>query len=92
MGSEGEDLLSRRFAIINVWRPIRGPLFDAPLALCDATSLATGDLVPQDLIYRDRRSGLPIGYGTPICVGKQVGRGLRFGKRPSPAWTPVPTG
>ena len=54
MGLEADDLLSRRFAIINVWRPIRGPLFDAPLALCDATSLATGDLVPQDLIYRDR--------------------------------------
>jgi hypothetical protein len=54
MGSEADDLLSRRFAIINIWRPIRGPLFDAPLALCDATSLTTGDLVPQDLIYRDR--------------------------------------
>jgi hypothetical protein len=54
MGSEADDLLNRRFAIVNVWRPIRGPLFDAPLALCDATSLAAGDLVPQDLIYRDR--------------------------------------
>jgi hypothetical protein len=54
MGAEADDLLGRRFAIINVWRPIRGPLFDAPLALCDATSLADGDLVGQDLIYRDR--------------------------------------
>jgi hypothetical protein len=54
MGSEAEDLLNRRFAIVNVWRPIRGPLFDAPLAVCDAGSLATGDLVAQDLIYRDR--------------------------------------
>jgi hypothetical protein len=54
MGDEAEDLLSRRFAIVNVWRPIRGPLFDAPLAVCDATSLADGDLVGQDLIYRDR--------------------------------------
>jgi len=54
MGSEADDLLNRRFAIVNVWRPIRGPLFDAPLAMCDAGSLATGDLVPQDLIYRDR--------------------------------------
>ena len=54
MGAEAEALLSRRFAIVNVWRPIRGPLFDAPLAVCDATSLATGDLVAQDLIYRDR--------------------------------------
>jgi hypothetical protein len=54
MGAEADDLLSRRFAIINVWKPIRGPLYDAPLALCDATSLSNGDLVPQDLIYRDR--------------------------------------
>jgi hypothetical protein len=54
MGAEAGDLLTRRFAIVNVWRPIRGPLFDAPLALCDATSLADGDLVGQDLIYRDR--------------------------------------
>ena len=54
MGAEADDLLTRRFAIVNVWRPIRGPLRDAPLALCDATSLAAGDLVPQDLIYRDR--------------------------------------
>ncbi len=55
MGAEADDLLNRRFAIINVWRPIRGPLFDAPLAVCDATSVADGDLVPQDLIYRDRK-------------------------------------
>jgi hypothetical protein len=55
MGSEADELLKRRFAIVNVWRPIRGPLFDAPLAVCDATSLADGDLVPQDLIYRDRK-------------------------------------
>jgi hypothetical protein len=55
MGDEADGLLSRRFAIVNVWRPIRGPLFDAPLAVCDAGSLADGDLVPQDLIYRDRR-------------------------------------
>lgn len=55
MGSEADDLLKRRFAIINVWRPIRGPLFDAPLAVCDATSVDKTDLVPQDLIYRDRK-------------------------------------
>ena len=55
MGAEAEGLLQRRFAIVNVWRPIRGPLHDAPLAVCDAGSLADGDLVAQDLIYRDRR-------------------------------------
>jgi hypothetical protein len=55
MGAEAGDLLGRRFAIVNVWRPIRGPLNDAPLAVCDAASVADGDLVPQDLIYRDRK-------------------------------------
>jgi hypothetical protein len=54
MGEEADALLKGRFAIVNVWRPIRGPLFDAPLAVCDAGSVADGDLVPQDLIYRDR--------------------------------------
>jgi hypothetical protein len=54
MGEEAEALLRRRFAIVNVWRPIRGPLRDAPLAVCDAGSVAPGDWVPQDLVYSDR--------------------------------------
>jgi hypothetical protein len=40
--------------MINVWRSIGGPQHDAPLAVCDALRVAPGDLVPQDLIYRDR--------------------------------------
>jgi len=51
---EAEELLERRFSIVNLWRPIRGPLQDAPLAICDARTLAAEDLVPLDLIYRDR--------------------------------------
>lgn len=54
MGEEAEALLGKRFAIVNLWRPIRGPLQDSPLALCDARTIAPGDLVAQDLIYRDR--------------------------------------
>ena len=53
MGDEAETLLKRRFAIVNVWRPIKGPLLDAPLALCHAQTIQPGDLVAQDLIYRD---------------------------------------
>src|SRR6202008_4062916 len=34
MGDEAEELLRRRFAIVNVWRAIRGPLRDAPLPVC----------------------------------------------------------
>lgn len=54
MGEDAEALLRRRFAIVNLWRPIRGPLQDAPLAVCDARTVAEGDLVAQDLIYRNR--------------------------------------
>jgi hypothetical protein len=54
MGAEAETLLKGRAQIINLWRPIRGPLRDAPLAMADARSVAAADLVPSDLIYRDR--------------------------------------
>jgi len=53
-GVEAEQLLQRRFAVINVWRPLRGPVEQAPLAFCDASSLEQADFVPTDLRYRDR--------------------------------------
>ncbi len=53
-GEQAEDLLRRRFAVINVWRPIRGPVQQTPLAFCDAGSLVQRDFVPTDLRYRDR--------------------------------------
>jgi hypothetical protein len=54
LGDEAEELLAGRVQVINLWRPIRGPLRDAPLALCDAGSVAPGDLVPADLVYANR--------------------------------------
>jgi hypothetical protein len=53
---EAERLLQHRFAAINVWRPIHGPLKHMPLALCDAQSVKLHDLVATDLILRDRVS------------------------------------
>lgn len=53
-GDEAEALLKGRVQVINLWRPIRGPLQDAPLAVCDAQSVKPSDLVPSDLVYRDR--------------------------------------
>jgi hypothetical protein len=53
-GSDAEELLRGRVQVINLWRPIRGPLQDAPLAVADARSVAPGDLVATDLVYRDR--------------------------------------
>jgi hypothetical protein len=55
MGDEAEALLRGRVEIVNLWRPIRGPLEDAPLAMCDARTIAPEELVASDLIYRDRR-------------------------------------
>jgi hypothetical protein len=53
-GGEASDLLRRRFCVVNVWRPIRGPIQDAPLAVADAQSVDSDDLVATDLIYPDR--------------------------------------
>jgi hypothetical protein len=53
-GDEAEALLRGRVQVINLWRPIRGPLRDAPLAVCDARSVAPRDLVPSDLVYKNR--------------------------------------
>jgi hypothetical protein len=46
---EAEERLKQRFAEINVWRPIRGPVRSTPLAICDSRSIARNDLVPTDL-------------------------------------------
>ncbi len=51
---DAENLLKGRVQIINLWRPIRGPVLDAPLALADASSVAFEDLVAADLVYRNR--------------------------------------
>jgi hypothetical protein len=50
---EAEWRLKRRFAIINFWRPVGGPVRQAPLAVCDARTIEPADLLPSDLVYRD---------------------------------------
>jgi len=52
--AEAEERLKHRFAIINIWRPIRGPVEEAPLAVADARSIAPADLIATDLLYPDR--------------------------------------
>ena len=39
------ELLDRRASIINIWRPIRGPVQDQPLAICDARSTCLEDFI-----------------------------------------------
>jgi hypothetical protein len=56
----GEDEAARlaasgaRIIQINVWRPIRGPVQRSPLALADASSVATEELVATDQVFPDR--------------------------------------
>jgi len=53
---EAEELLKRRFAVIQVWRPIRFPVETYPLAMADAQSLS-----PSDMIVSERRAPGRIG-------------------------------
>src|SRR5713101_5285906 len=50
MGAQAEELLERRFAIIQMWRAIADPIRSKPLAMADARSVA-----PQDLLIAERR-------------------------------------
>jgi hypothetical protein len=51
LGAEADELLKHRFGVVNVWRPVRGPVLDSPLALCDARSFTNSDLIASDLVY-----------------------------------------
>jgi hypothetical protein len=47
-GEEAEERLQHRFAIVNVWRSIAGPVLNSPLACCDATTIDVADLVASE--------------------------------------------
>lgn len=51
---EAEHWLAGRVVEVNLWRPIKGPVQQAPLALADASSLAPDDVVEVDLVYPHR--------------------------------------
>jgi hypothetical protein len=53
---EADELLKRRFAIIQTWRPIRHPVETYPLAMADARTLS-----PSDMIISERRAPGRIG-------------------------------
>lgn len=54
--AEAERLLSSgaRVIQVNVWRPIKGPVRRAPLAIADASSIAKHELVATDQVFPDR--------------------------------------
>jgi hypothetical protein len=54
LADEAEPLLQGRVAFFNVWKPLYRPVQELPLAMCDATSAATDDMLLMQLKYRDR--------------------------------------
>jgi len=50
----GERLDCSRCVQLNLWRPIRAPLRDAPLAICDGASVSAESLRNVELRYPDR--------------------------------------
>ena len=51
---EAAALLEGRVAVVQVWRPIRGPVLSSPLAICDARSVRSEDLIPAERHHKDR--------------------------------------
>ena len=54
MGEEAQDLLSRRVAFFNFWKPIRRDVEEHPLAMCDVSTSPQEDFFKLHLRYRDR--------------------------------------
>lgn len=47
-------VLAGRYAVVNLWRPIAGPVEQWPLALAEADSVSPEALIETDLVYEDR--------------------------------------
>ncbi len=62
---EAERLLQRRFAIINVWRSIAGPVLSHPLVLADATTVREEDLVAVERRAEERIGELQVALHHP---------------------------
>ena len=64
-GGEAESLVAGRFAIVNAWRSVRGTVRRSPLALCDASTLAPGDLVASERRAADRVGEIELASWNP---------------------------
>ena len=63
--NEAEKLLQRRFAIVNVWRSIAGPVYNYPLTLCDAATVGPKDLVSVERRAEERTGELQVALYDP---------------------------
>lgn len=56
----------RRYSIVNVWRSIKGPVLDTPLAVCDARTVLAADLVSSDVRYPRRTGEIYVALHSPL--------------------------
>ncbi|KAI5853291.1 hypothetical protein GGS23DRAFT_608388 [Durotheca rogersii] len=53
-GDRAGDILKDDWKIVNTWKPLRGPVNDWPLALCDSRTIShTQDTMAGDIVYPD---------------------------------------
>lgn len=74
---------SSAYCIVNIWRPIVGPVADTPLAVCDAGTVQVGDLHACSIHYPDRTGEIYAFTDSPhhrwrYCSAMQRGEALVF--------------
>ncbi|KAH7400429.1 methyltransferase [Cadophora sp. MPI-SDFR-AT-0126] len=53
-GENASEFLQQRYQCVNIWKPLKGPLRDWPLGLCDPTTVeADSDLRAADIVYSE---------------------------------------
>lgn len=51
MGDDAEELLQGRVRLVNVWRPLNGPVVSSPLSFADSSTVPAGDVVGVEHRY-----------------------------------------
>lgn len=54
LAEEADQLLQRRVAFFNFWKPLRRRVEEKPLAMCDATTSTAQDFIRLKMHYRER--------------------------------------
>lgn len=62
---EANKLQQRRFAIVNVWRSIAGPIHNHALVMCDAASVQPEDLIAVERRAEERTGELQVALHNP---------------------------
>jgi len=65
LGDALADKVFKRYSIVNIWRSIKAPVLDTPLAVCDARTIAAQDLVDAEVRYPQRTGEIYLARYSP---------------------------